>query len=182
MTALQPLEDLEKFYSRRDPWNYSKDPDDARRKNELLSVLPARDWQRVLDIGCGDGFVTFDLPGRSVLGVDISPSAIKWAQEIRAGRTDAERFQFACTSIFELRADALGTFDLVVVTGVLYTQYIGKAFSVALQRIDALLQPGGVLASCHIDDWRPPAFPYVGLDVSLYPYRGYTHRLETYLK
>lgn len=181
-TTLQPIQELEDFYRNPDPWNYRAHPDDARRKSELLSLLPPREWTRALDIGCGDGFITFDLPGQKVVGADISASAVKWADEARGKRHDHHRFDFRCTSIFDLRPQELGTFDLVIVTGVLYSQYIGKAFSVARQRIDALLQDGGVLVSCHIDEWRPPAFPYISLDVAFYPYRGYTHRLETYLK
>lgn len=182
MSELQPIGELDKFYSVPDPWNYAGDPDDAKRKAELLAVLPARRWKRTLDIGCGNGFLTFDLPGDQVTGADISSAAIGWACKARERRADAQRFDFVQASVFELDARKLGRFDLVVITGVLYPQYIAKAFSVVAQRIDALLEDGGLLASCHIDEWKPPRFPYTSLDTVLYPYRGHTHRLELYRK
>jgi SAM-dependent methyltransferase len=182
MPALQPIEELEAFYGRPDPWEYERSADDARRRTELLSLLPARDPKRTLDIGCGDGFVTFGLPGAQVVGVDISAAAIAWALKARSSRRDAKRFEFRQGSVFELSARELGTFELVVITGVLYPQYIGKGFSVVSQLVDELLVDAGVLVSCHIDEWQPPRFPYTTLDTVVYPYRGLTHRLEVCLK
>ncbi len=182
MTTLQPVDELDRFYAVPDPWGYARNADDARRKTELLSLLPSRQWGRTLDIGCGDGFLTFDLPGSEVVGVDVSAAAIRWACEARGRRVDAQRFQFSNVSVFKLDPCRLGTFDLIVITGVLYPQYIGKAFSVVAQHIDALLGKGGLLASCHIDEWKPPKFPYTTLDTVLYPYRDHTHRLEVYKK
>lgn len=182
MSTLQPLRELDSFYSVADPWDYANNPYDAKRKTELLSLLPSRQWNRTLDIGCGNGFLTFDLPGEKITGVDVSAAAISWARKARDKRPDAERFDFFSENVFKLDALELGTFDLVVITGVLYSQYIGKAFSVIVQRIDALLEKGGLLVSCHIDEWKPPRFPYTTLDTVLYPYRDHTHRLEVYRK
>lgn len=181
-TPLQTIQELDGFYAQPDPWNYQSHPDDLRRKNELLALLPRRGYARTLDVGCGAGFLTLDLPGEQVLGVDVSAPALEWAQRARAERPDAQRFAFEQGSVLELDAGRLGSFELVVVTGVLYAQYIGKAFSVARTRIDALLAPGGVLVSCHIAEWEPPRFPYTCLDTVIYPYRGHTHRLEVYAK
>lgn len=179
---IQTAAELDAFYDKPDPWGYKASPDDERRKNELLSLVPKRHWKSTLDIGCGDGFVTFNLPGNSVVGVDLSSNAIEWAEHNRALHKDANRFQFRNSSLFEIDAEKLGRFDLIVITGVLYPQYIGRSFSIVRQIIDSLLEKNGVLVSCHIDEWSPPRFPYSILDISLYPYRGYTHRLEIYTK
>lgn len=182
MTQLQPLAELERFYDAPDPWNYKDSADDARRRSELLGLLPSGPFERTLDIGCGDGFMTFELPGRDVVGVDVSERALHWAEQARAHRPDAARFAFRRASIFELDARELGNFDLIVITGVLYPQYIGRAFSVVATLVDELLRPGGYVASCHIDEWKPPRFPYSLIDAAFYPYRGRTHRLEICVK
>lgn len=182
MTQLQPLSELEEFYSVPDPWSYRHHPDDARRRNELMSLLPSRPFARTLDIGCGDGFITFDLPGDQVVGVDVSKQALHWAEQERQRRPDGARFSFHRASIFNLDQAATGQFDLIVITGVLYRQYIGAGFPVIAHGVDQLLAPGGCLVSCHIDEWAPPRFPYTLLDISLYPYREHTHRIEVQLK
>ena len=61
---IQSSDDLDKWYGQADPWGYESNPDDLKRKALLLSELPVKDYQRVLDIGCGHGFITRDLPGR----------------------------------------------------------------------------------------------------------------------
>jgi SAM-dependent methyltransferase len=181
--SIQSVEELEKFYSKADPWDYDDTLDDAERKARLLALLPQQTFSRTLDIGCGNGFVTVELPGEEVVGVDISANAIRFARERADLRPDASRFSFQAASIFEL-ADFSdpGAFDLIVLTGVIYGQYIGNAFASVRLIIDRLLEPGGYLVSCHIDEWSPWRFPYTIVDLSYYPYREFHHRLEVFQK
>jgi predicted TPR repeat methyltransferase len=182
MTSIQKPESLDRFYESPDPWGYRNSADDERRRSELLAALPPRRYQRGLDIGCGNGFVTFSLPAEHVLGADVSAKAIEWAERERGSQPRPDRFTFLQSSLFELDRDRLGTFDLIVVTGVLYKQYIGKGSALVRLLVDGLLRQGGILASCHIREWSPPAFPYDRLDTSVYPYRDYAHQLEIYEK
>lgn len=178
----QRPEELDAFYERPDPWGYRTHPDDERRRMELLAILPRREHRRCLDIGCGDGFVTHALPAREVVGIDASEKAVQWARQNNAGKADAARFRFENLSLFDPRVRALGRFDLVVITGVLYEQYIGKGRAVVRCLVDDLLEDGGTLVSCHIREWSPLRFPYGLLDMTLYPYREYAHQLEAYKK
>lgn len=73
---IQSQSDLEQWYQASDPWQYEANPEDSKRKQVLLSELPKRTFNRVLDIGCGHGFVTRDLPGKEIIGVDISQAAV----------------------------------------------------------------------------------------------------------
>lgn len=180
--GIQKSSELDAFYDRADPWGYIGNPDDERRRLELLSALPRRKFARCLDIGCGNGFVTGSLPGDRVVGIDISPKAIQWAQQISAEQGSADRIEFKCLSLLDPAISGLGKFDLIVVTGVLYEQYIGKAKSLVRIVIDEMLEDGGVIASCHIREWDHIRFPYTLLDRLLYPYRGYTHHLEVLVK
>lgn len=175
---LEPLESIERHWEDPDPWAYDSTPDDEVRAARLLTHLPERRYARTLDIGCGNGFVTLRLPGDEVIGTDISERAVGWARERAAAREDAGRFRFEAASIFDLAGRGLGRFDLVVVTGVLYEPYIGRAFSLVRLIVDDLLADGGVLASVHIDDWFPHRFPYTTLRISIDRYREYHHRLE----
>jgi SAM-dependent methyltransferase len=178
MAALQPRDELEQWHREPDPWGYEAEPDDAQRKAVLLGALPQRSYQHTLDIGCGQGFVTRDLPGRSVLGVDVSEQAIAHARKL-----ESERLRFSVGDIFTLHDQLAGqVFDLIVITGVLYPQYIGAAHTLVYHIIDRLLADDGILVSVHINDWYRCRFPYPLLSQYAYPYREYFHRLEVYAK
>jgi predicted TPR repeat methyltransferase len=77
MNILQPLDDLEKFWGNPDPWGYENNPDDLNRRAKLLSVLPEKEYQKVLDLGCRNGFVTTHLPGKEITGLDLSINVVK---------------------------------------------------------------------------------------------------------
>jgi 2-polyprenyl-3-methyl-5-hydroxy-6-metoxy-1,4-benzoquinol methylase len=176
---LQDKDALEILYLKHDPWGYENSPDDLRRRGELLGLISGLRPRRTLDIGCGDGFITFALPGAQVIGVDISENAIGLAQSIQQNRLDSARFLFIPSSIFDFsELFPAHSFDLIVITGVLYDQYIGNAKSVVRTLIDRLLVPSGILVCCHIEDWYRPFFCYTTIDQVRYPYRNYTHLLE----
>jgi SAM-dependent methyltransferase len=80
MAGMQTPNQIEDWYRDHDPWGYETNPDDIRRRSILLSELPRGQYQRVLDIGCGEGFVTHSLPGNEVLGIDVSLNALSLMQ------------------------------------------------------------------------------------------------------
>ena len=174
---MQNLEDLERWYSQVDPWGYESNPDDRKRVEMLLSELPCGPYRRVLDIGCGEGFVTRKLPGDKVLGIDVSKAAVD-----RARLNESDRLKFMQCSLFDAASLPGAPFDLVIITGVLYDQYIGRSLPVIYRIVDDLLADDGILVSIHIDAWYRARFPYLMLKECVYPYREYVHRLEVYGK
>ena len=98
--------ELEKWYEREDPWGYSLHPDDRVRKEKILSLLTLYGItpEKTLDVGCGEGWLTKDLPGK-LTGWDASVNAMMRFPE-NVGPWDGT-----------------GKFDLVVTTGTLYNQY-----------------------------------------------------------
>ncbi len=178
MSNLQSLEDLEKWHSRNDPWGYENSDDDAKRRNILLSEIPERKYNKVLDIGCGQGFITKHLPGKKIVGVDISRNAIKFAKK----NIKKRHIVFLALDLFDLPNNLEDRFDLIIITGVIYPQYIGKSNTLVYKIIEDLLLDGGVLISVHIDEWYNARFPFLLLSETYYQYKEYTHKLEVYIK
>ncbi len=83
-------------------------------------ILPARAKLDALDVGCGTGFLTFELAGRGhrATGVDFAPAMIAQARRkaaernvpVRLEEADAEQLPFAA-----------GSFDLVISRHLLWT-------------------------------------------------------------
>lgn len=178
---IQSKEELEKFYSTDDPWDYDNTPDDKKRLEQILYILPKKQYERTLDFGCGNGFVTTHLPGAEVIGIDLSQNAIESAKA-RAIRDNGTHISFECKNIFDCSPAHFGTFDLIVITGILYPQYICDGFAAIRMIIDSLLRTGGILVCCHISAWGNMRFPYLTVDTMFYNYREYMHRLEVYQK
>jgi len=176
---IQKLSELDEFHKKQDPWNYENNDEDLKRIDYLLKQLHSKTYNKVLDIGCGQGFVTKQLPGTEIVGVDISEEAIKHA---KSSNKDYHINYLSC-SIFDLNTNfSNNRFDLIVITGVLYPQYIGNSSSLIYLIIDKLLNKGGTLISVHIDSWYKCQFPYFKAKEILYPYRTYNHKLEVYIK
>lgn len=176
--SIQSVTKLDQWYSTADPWGYEHHPDDQKRKKLLLGELPEKEYRSVLDIGCGNGFITRYLPGENVTGVDLSEEAIRYA---RLHQVQNQRYLVG--SVFNLVPLLSGfTFDLIVITGVLYPQYVGHANSLVYLIIDQLLENGGIIASVHIDEWATARFPYLLLKSTIYDYRQFLHRMEIYVK
>lgn len=181
--SLQPLNELEEFYkAQKDPWGYEDNPDDKDRKAILLGELAKiQKPSAVLDIGCGHGFITRDLPGEKIIGVDISATAVEQANKL----SKRPHVSYVEGDIFTLSRESLKSpegFDLIVITGVLYPQYIGNAKTTVYDVIDRLLKPGGILVSVHIGEWYTARLPYTMVKDLTYKYRAYQHYLEIYKK
>jgi len=105
VSFMQTKEELEKWYKTPDPWAYQSTQDDQYRKDQILNMLP-RKYTRALDIGCGEGFVTRDLPAIDIHGIELSDLA-------------ASRLPWNIRRIHVPE----GMYDLVMTTGTLYAQY-----------------------------------------------------------
>jgi|SRR5690606_6807791 len=173
----QPAE-IDAEYGTEDPWGYFRNPHDEARKQILVSTLEEYAPTRVLDIGCGNGFITQSIPARSIVGLDISPKAIEEAVRRDPGR----RIDYRACSLFDVPSMELGQFDCVLITGVLYAHYIGKSLPLVYRIIDECLSDAGLLVSVHIDEWYFARFPYSRVRAQRYAYRTYTHLLEVYRK
>ena len=121
------------------------------RYSQVLEALQLRRGERVLEIGCGGGFLTFEVaqcigPTGDVRAIDIS------ADQIAAAKNRCAELPWATCQV----ADALslpyedGTFDLVY--GHQVFEYV-TPLETALSEVQRVLRPGGRCAIV-ATDWN----------------------------
>lgn len=157
----QSREDLEQWYADPDPWGFQTNPADADRKQRILAALrrPGPRYKRALDVGCGEGWITQDLPAAVVHGLE-------WSETARA------RIPAPVVAVEE----PTGRYDLIVVSGVLYEQYDYQSIHELVPRHAA---KGATVVTCHIKDLERP-LPGEAEHVEEFPYREYVEVLRRY--
>ena len=107
---MQTKSQAEDWYSVPDRWNYFKSDEDRMRKEKFMELLSLgkKQYTNALDLGCGECFITKDLPSENIFGIELSDNA-------------ASRFPSNVTRLHQPRCDT--SYDLVVTTGTLYPQY-----------------------------------------------------------
>ncbi len=108
--------------------------------------------ERVLDVGCGPGFVLDYLPPVDYVGTDIDHRYIEHAK-----KHYGDRGQFYCEELTAKRAAEFGRFDLVLLNGVVH--HLDDATAIDLLRILAscLSDRGRVLTldGCYVESMSP---------------------------
>ena len=138
---------FEAAYAGGDPWA-SADPayKYQRRKYEtLLALLPDRQFDAALDLGCGVGHMSRMLMAHagSVLGIDVAQSAVDFALH---SAPCPPGLAFRQGDVTDLDPALDGRFDLVVLADTLY--YLRPMDDALLKRmalrVRRLLTPGGI--------------------------------------
>ncbi len=119
--------------------------DSNRQKMPVLEELglPSRlDGVRALDIGCSDGYFSFELErrGAEVVAVDFvanTATGFSVAKEILGSRVE-----YRVDNVYNLAPDDYGKFDIVFFLGVLY--HLRKPLA-ALDTIRSVMKAGGEL-------------------------------------
>lgn len=127
----QAKDEIVAGYANPDPWGYQTNRDDIERKRRIIEAVKfycqgyenyidpttkelkqrKKGYERALDICCGEGWITGDLPAKEIEGIELSEKA-------RA------RFPKNVKAVNEPR----GNYDLVVLTGALYKHYDWETF------------------------------------------------------
>lgn len=106
----------------------------------MRQFLDIRPGQRVIDIGCGPGFITEHLPtGVDYIGFDIDERYIEFAKK-RFGA----KGQFHCRLFDDDCARQFGSADLVMMNGVMH-HLSDEVLLETLQTIGRALSPTGTL-------------------------------------
>ncbi|HEX7829587.1 MAG TPA: methyltransferase domain-containing protein [Thermoanaerobaculia bacterium] len=119
--------------------------DSNRSKLPILDELGLpRDMSglRVLDIGCSDGYFTFEAErrGASVVAMDFVPE--EYTGFATARKILGSRAEYRMDNVYNLTPESFGTFDIVLFLGVLY--HLRKPLA-ALDSIRSVLKDGGQL-------------------------------------
>ncbi len=123
----------------------------ARRRCVEQYVRPVA-GQRVLDVGCGPGYVIEYLPQVDYVGLDIDAQYIEYAQ-----RRYGDAGEFHCVELTDQNADSFGEFDVVMLNGVVH--HLDDQQTVDLLKLlRSCLTPGGrvvTLDGCYRDKMSP---------------------------
>ncbi len=154
-------EKLIRDYQRTDPWGFQTHPDDAARKEIILRALAPRRFSAALDFGCGEGWITKDLPAGMIYGWDVVPAALARCPPY----------------ILRWDGETPATFDLVVATGVLYSWYDGAEVVERLRRAAS-----GLVLTCHMAHEEIPEVASLGRQIACerFSYRGMTECLRIF--
>ena len=116
----------------------------------VLGALPPG-ASNALDVGCGNGLLSFDLAARQldVIGIDPDGASVERA---RSDPAASERTSFVCADVF-IHPFELGSFDVVASSAMLHHVDAERG----LRRMRELVRPGGVLA---IVSFATPSSPF----------------------
>jgi SAM-dependent methyltransferase len=106
-------------------------------REESLRVLGPKAGHRVLDIGCGPAYYLKNMPDLEYHGFDTDPTYIEHAR-----RKFGHRATFHCEPFTEETAKGLGTFDRVLMLGLLHHLNDEDCHNL-LSLIGKVLRPGG---------------------------------------
>jgi len=115
---------------------------DEEQLQKLLSLIDDGKEKKILDLGCGSGYITeyiAEKTGATVLGIDFAKGAIKSAQD-RVKNSDVE---FNVGNINELNFSD-ESFDYVLTID---TLYFGSDLEKIVKDIKRILKPNGKLIS-----------------------------------
>lgn len=101
---------LQSTYEQEDPWGYQRCPGDLARKDKILDTIRRYGpHNNVLDIACGEGWITTDIAADNIYGLEVADKARdRWPSNIR-------------------QWDRIGC-ELILITGALYYSYDWEYF------------------------------------------------------
>jgi 2-polyprenyl-3-methyl-5-hydroxy-6-metoxy-1,4-benzoquinol methylase len=125
--------------------NYDQAPDNLSDRQDLDLIKKYLDPSDILfEFACGTGTLSIEIAGRvkEIHAIDISSKMLAAAQR-KAAEHKIEHIHFAHTTIYDERYKP-GSFDVVMAFNILH---LLADLRPALQRINELLKPGGILIS-----------------------------------
>ena len=122
---------MEGLWERGDPWDLESSVYERDRCAQLLKMIEDRRYGRVLEIGCGAGFLTRMLASHAdhIVALDISQTAIDRAGSLGSG---AAQVDFRVANIMNYNPHVDGPWDLIVFTETIcYLGWLYPFFDVA---------------------------------------------------
>jgi predicted TPR repeat methyltransferase len=150
---------MDNLWERGDPWDFESSAYERDRCVQLLKMLDGRRYARVLEIGCGAGYLTRLLAPHAdrLVALDISQAAIERARDLSADQTGVD---FRVANIMDYQPQVDGPWDLIVFSDTIY--YLGWLYPffdvayLAVQLFDATCSGGRLMLANSMgadDDW-----------------------------
>jgi SAM-dependent methyltransferase len=138
---------FEDLWKGGDYWDFESSDYEHARSQRLLRVLTGHHYPRLLEIGCGAGFLTRSLAhiADQIVALDISQAAIDRARALGAGPAAVD---FRVANIMEYKPHTDGPWDLIVFSETIcYLGWLYPFFDVAWLAVQLLeaTRPGGRL-------------------------------------
>jgi 2-polyprenyl-3-methyl-5-hydroxy-6-metoxy-1,4-benzoquinol methylase len=143
---------LESHFSFGENWEqYAQKIDETRIQEAEKSLIRligpnAIQGRTFLDLGCGSGLFSLAalrLGCKRLLAIDLDPACVRITHELLQAYPERSLWECRQQSVFELRPESVGTFDVVYSWGVLH--HTG-AMREAIATASTLVSPGGLLA------------------------------------
>lgn len=127
----QVREFMESLWQRGDPWDIENSAYERTRCEHLLKMIAGQRYARVLEIGCGAGFLTRLLAplADEIVALDISQTAIARARALGAGPAVVD---FRVANVMDYKPQVDGPWDLIVFSDTMcYLGWLYPFFDVA---------------------------------------------------
>jgi SAM-dependent methyltransferase len=150
---------MDGLWERGDPWALESSEYERDRCAHLLRMLGGKHYSRLLEIGCGAGFLTRLLAPHAgqIVALDISQTAIDRARVLGAGPAVVD---FRVANIMDYKPHVDGPWDLIVFSETIcYLGWLYPLFDVAwlaVQLFDATGHGGQLILANSMDqreDW-----------------------------
>jgi SAM-dependent methyltransferase len=150
---------MDSLWERGDPWDIESSAYERDRCTQLLKMLEGRRYGRVLEIGCGAGYLTRLLAPHAdhLVALDISQTALDRARALSTGDAGID---FRVANIMDYKPQVDGPWDLILFSDTMcYLGWLYPFFDVAwlaVQLFDATRGGGRLLLSNSMgegDDW-----------------------------
>lgn len=166
---MQDPKEIEEHYKNPDPWGYKTNPEDKIRKAHILSLIEAHAekfrkgqtlFERAVDIGAGEGWITEALPAKEIFGYEISDTA-------------ASRFPENVKRVLAFE----GKYDLILATGVMYDHYDVPSFIKMIKE-----HARGLVVLVNIKAWESPLLRELGGTIyeEDFPYCDFIEHVRVY--
>jgi SAM-dependent methyltransferase len=150
---------MEGLWERGDPWDLESSVYERDRCTELLKMVEGTRYGRVLEIGCGAGYLTRMLASHAdhIVALDISQTAIDRARSLGTGQAQVD---YRVANIMDYNPHVDGPWDLIVFTETIcYLGWLYPFFDVAwlaVQLFEATRRGGRLMLANSMDereDW-----------------------------
>lgn len=148
-------------YETEDPWGYKTNPCDQKRKSIIIGALKSYPiFNKALDVGAGEGWITQDIPAKEKFAFEQSENAKARLPKNVVGLSKPE-----------------GRYDLVIATGVLYPHY-NSCQLIKLIKDHA----SNIILTCNIRDWEVPEVKTIGNQIysEEFSYRDFYQKLRIF--